>query len=424
MIKCTVQENGLKILTKASRANDIVAVGVLLRMGSRYETDAQAGLSDLTQHLLLKGTESRTAEALAVEMDSEGIRLSASAGKDYGAVALLTTSEHLGKGLELLFDVLKYARFPQDKVAQEKEMALRSIRARRDHLLSRAMDQLVETYYQRHPYHKPVLGYPETVERFDRARIVDFYRTYFVPNNMLFSAVGNFDEQALIKRIRAEWGEAPMRPLPPLPEAALPVHDAPEETFEERDNQAAWIAIGYGAPALGHPDYAAMSVLDAILGGSMSSRLFTELRDKQSLAYQVGSHYAPHPEVSLYVMYIGTSEERFADARDGVLSEVGKLCSEPVSAEELRTAKTYLKGTFVMGQERNAAQAALMAAYEFLGLGYPFIEDYPKRIERVTREDVLRVARTYFSGPYTLGAVRPRIKNGENLQENGVSEGT
>ena len=424
MIKCTVLKNGLKILTKASKANDIVAVGVLLRMGSRYETDEQAGLSDLTQHLLLKGTESRTAEALAVQMDSEGIRLSASAGKDYGAVALLTTSEHLGKGLELLFDVLKHARFPEDKVVQEKEMVLRRIKARRDYLLSRAMDQLVETYYQRHPYHKPILGYPETVERFDRARIVDFYRTHFVPNNMLFSAVGNFDDQALIGQIKTKWGNAPMRPLPSFPEAALPVRDAPEAAFEERDNHAAWIAIGYDAPALGHPDYAAMTVLDAILGGSMSSRLFAELRDKRSLAYQVGSHYAVHPDASLYAMYIGTSEERFADARDGVLNEVEKLRSEPVLAEELRTAKTYLKGTFVMGQERNAAQATLMAAYEFLGLGYPFIEEYPKRIERVTREDVLRVARTYFSGPYTLGAVRPRIKNAQNLQENGVSEGT
>ena len=421
MIKCTVLKNGLKILTKASKANDIVAVGVLLRMGTRYETDEQAGLSDLTQHLLLKGTETRTAETLAVEMDSAGIRLSASASRDYGAVALLTTSEHLNKGLELLFDILKHTRFPEDKVAQEKEMALRRIQARRDQLLGHAMDLLTETYYGSHPYHKPISGYPETVERFGRAEIVDFYRTRYVPNNMIFSAVGNLDEQAFIEHVEAEWEDAPRHPLPPPPEATPPVHDAPEETFEERDNQAAWIGIGYGAPALTDPDYAAMMVLDAILGGAMSSRLFTELRDKQSLAYQVGSHYAVHPDASLYVMYIGTSGERFADARDGVLIEVGKLRSKPVSAEELQTAKTYLKGTFVMGQERNASQAALMAAYELLGLGYSFIDEYPKRIEAVTEEDVLRGARTYFSGPYTLGAVRPKAtREGKN----GVSEGT
>ncbi|MFH1007863.1 MAG: pitrilysin family protein [Candidatus Latescibacterota bacterium] len=424
MIERTVYENGLKALTKTSKANDIVAVGVLLRMGTRYETDEQAGLSDLTQHLLLKGTESRTAEELAVEMDSEGIRLSASSGPDFGAVALLTTSEHLGKGLELLFDVLKKASFAQDKVAQEKEMVVRRIRARNDHLLSRAMDLLEETHFQSHPYHKPILGYPETVARFDRGQILDFHRAHFVPNNLLFSAVGNFDKQTLLEQIGAEWGELPSCPLPPSPEPALPVHDAPEETFEERDNQAAWIAIGYDAPTLGSPDYAAMVVLDAILGGAMGSRLFTELREKRSLAYQVGSHYAAHPEASLYAMYIGTSEERFAEARDGVLDEVRKLCADRVSAEELETAKTYLKGTFVMGQERNAAQAALMAAYEFLGLGYGFLEEYPRQIEGVTREDVLRVAQTYFAGPHTLGAVRPRTGTAEEIVRNGVGEGT
>ena len=233
MIKCTVLKNGLKILTKASKANDIVAVGALLRMGTRYETDEQAGLSDLTQHLLLKGTETRTAEDLAMEMDSVGIRLSASAGPDYGAVALLATSEHLDKGLELLFDVLKHAHFPEDKVAQEKEMALRRIKARRDHLLSHAMDLLAETYYRSHPYHKPTSGYPETIERFGRTEIADFYRTRYVPNNIIFSAVGNFDEQAFIEHVEAEWEDAPMHPLSHPPEAMPPAHDAPKETFEE-----------------------------------------------------------------------------------------------------------------------------------------------------------------------------------------------
>ena len=408
-MKKTVLDNGLTILTKTSAANDIVAVEVLLGMGVRYEIEEQAGLSDLVQHLLLKGTSTRTAEQLATEVEAIGARLGASGGRDYGTVSLLCTRDTLHRGLELLFDVLQNATFPEEEIVREKDLALRRIKAREDQHLSHTLDLLVETYYGVHPYHKPVLGYPHTVEQFDQPLIRTFRDRYFVPNNMIFSVVGHFETEVLIEQIVDRFGSIPARPLPPLKEEGLPDREEPEERFKERDIQGAWIGIGYGAPAITEADYPAMEVLESVTGGSMNSRLFIELREKQSLAYQVGSIYSVRPGPSLYAAYIGTRSDQFERARDGMLTEMEKLRTAPVTEEELHLAKTYLKGTFIMGQERNASQAGLLARYERMGLGYNFVDRYPALIDQVTEEDVLQVAQKHLRGPYVLSAVLPKI---------------
>ena len=146
----------------------------------------------------------------------------------------------------------------------------------------------------------------------------------------------------------------------------------------------------------------------------MNSRLFIELREKRSLAYQVGSIYSARPGPSLYVAYIGTRSDQFEQARDAILIEMEKLCSEPVTSEELLLAKTYLKGSFMMGQERNSSQAGLLARYELMGLGHDFVDRYPALIDQVTEEEVLQVARNHFRGAYALGAILPEIPPSSN----------
>lgn len=408
-VEKTVLDHGLTILTKESTANDIVAVEVLLCMGVRYETEEQAGLSDLIQHLLLKGTTTRTAEQLATGIEAIGARLAASAGRDYGTVSLLCTRDRLDQGLALLFDVLQNATFPEPEIIREKDLTLRRIKAREDQHLSHTLDLLVETHYGVHPYHKPVLGYPHTVERFDRPLITMFRDAYFVPNNMIFSAVGHFESRALIEQIGSHFGSVPARPLPLLKEENLSDRAKSKDLFKKRDIQGAWIGIGYSAPTVTDVDYPAMEVLESITGGSMNSRLFIELREKRSLAYQVGSIYSARPGPSLYAAYIGTRSDQFEQARDGILVEMERLCAEPVTEEELLLAKTYLKGTFIMGQERNISQAGLLARCELMGLGYDFVDRYPALIDKVTEADVLGVARKHLREPYALSAVLPEV---------------
>jgi predicted Zn-dependent peptidase len=237
---------------------------------------------------------------------------------------------------------------------------------------------------------------------------VDFFRTYYRPNNTILAAVGHFDRAWFVDQVEAHLGLAVPSPLPPP--ASTPVAPLSEsrQRIEFRESRGVWLALGYGAPSITDADFPAMEVLDAILGGSMSCRLFTELRDRRGLAYQVGSTYVARPGPSAFVAYIGTGPDQFDVARDGILSELRKACAGPVTDEELRISKTYLKGTFIMGREGNSSQAALLARYESMGLGHDFVHQYPGLIDRVTADDVLRVAQAYLSGAYALGAVAPK----------------
>ena len=400
-------ENGLVVLTKPSEANDIVAVEVLLRMGPLYERDEEAGLSDITQRLLLKGTESRTAEELAEEIESLGAKLSSGAFREYGYISLLATKDRWKEALELLFDVVLHPKFPEDEVEQEKQMALKRIKARRDRLLTRAVDLMREAFYGQHPHHKPVLGYPETVSKFSREEVVGWYRKFYVPNNMVLAAVGNFPEGEFLKEVEENLADLPEGPLPEPAPGQVPGREESSETFEQRESRAVWAAFGYPAPSVSDRDFAALEVLDAILGGAMDSRLFVSVRDERGLAYQIGSSYIAMEGPSLFLIYLGTRPERFEEAKEVVLGEVERMVEEQVPEEELEAAKTYIKGTFLMSQERNMDQASLLARYELTGLGYRFVEVYPELIDAVTAEDVLRAARRYLSGPYVLGAVVP-----------------
>ena len=398
-------DSGLKVLTKESKANDIIALSVLVGMGSSYESDEEAGLSNLTQSVLLKGTENRSAEELMNQIDSAGIKLSSSASRDSGSVYLLCTTQGLDVGLDLLFDVLLNPTFPSDEVDKEKEQTLLEIAAKEDQLMSKAMELLAEVHYGVHPYHKPLLGYPETVKRFERADIEPFFRKHYVPGNMIFSAVGNLDAEELVGEVQKRFDVKTSPEKPEGIDTEVPRRVEPAALFKERESQAAWIGIGYNAPRITDDNYAAMEVLHGVIGGSMNSRLFVELRDKRGLAYQVGSMYAARPGPSLFVSYIGTSVDQFEEAKDGILQEIKKIASLPVTDEELRLSKTYLKGTFIMGQEGNSSQASLLAHYEHFGLGYGFVDEYPKLIDDVSIEDVLRVGEENFDDNYALGCV-------------------
>ncbi|MBI4530060.1 MAG: insulinase family protein [Candidatus Latescibacteria bacterium] len=412
-IQKVILANGLTVLIDPSAANDVVALLVALKMGCAFEGEDEAGISGVTQRLLPKGTTTRSAEQIATDIESLGAKVATNAGKDYGVISLIVTRDRLAEGLPLFFDILLNANFPEHEVAIEKELTLQKIKAKDDQTLPRAMDLMNEAYYQTHPYHKPPLGYTETVENVSRGMIEQFYRTHLVPERTIVVAVGNLDPEEFVASVDRALGrilssEGERRGSSEVTALAPVERSGPSQKTLTRDIKAAWISIGYGAPSINDRDYAPMEVLEAVMGGSMNSRLFIELRDKRGLAYQVGSAYSARPGPSLYVAYIGTSGDQYAIARDGIFEEVQKIREEPITAEELLLAQRYIKGTFIMGQERNINRASLLAQYELLGLGYSFIEDYPKVIDKVAIEDVLSVARQYLDTErYAIGAVVP-----------------
>ena len=400
--------NGLVIITSPVKTNSIVSLVVSLKMGSLYESDENAGLCTLIQSTLIKGTETRTSEQIAFELESMGTHLSTTSNREYGTVEIQSTMESLYKSLDILYDLLCNATFPEQALELHKRLQIRNILTRYDVPLYRAIDLMIEAHYGKHPFHKPRMGYPETIKTLTREEVKSMYRKIFIPNNMVITAVGNFDEKLLIKNITDNLGsldESSEDIAAAYKKVDYSALSSPVEKAENREIAASWFSLGWPAPSLNDKDFFTMEVLDAITGGSMSSRLFIAIREKRGLAYQVSSFYNARIESGIYVAYIGTKPSSYDEAKKVLIEEIRSMGMEKPALEEIKLAKSYLKGMNIMSQESNSGQASQYGYYELLGLGYDFVNDYNKKIDKITASDVLRVGKKYFSENYALGGV-------------------
>ncbi|MGH7572290.1 MAG: M16 family metallopeptidase [Gemmatimonadota bacterium] len=396
---------GTVVLARRLTANDIVAVRAFTPMGTLYETDEEAGVSNLMQSALIRGTASRSAHEIQEALAELGADLDSGCGRHLGSVSLQATAASWERALDLFLDVITQSVFPEAEVATEIELALGAIEAREDQLLTRALDLFREQFYAGHPFHKPVLGYRETVRALDRDRVVEAARRFYRPVPPVVAAAGRFDPERLLERLDEAFGEVPLEPREAMPE---PAHPAGGTRRLEVDREAAYLVYGFPAPDAMAAEYPAARMLDAVLGGSMSSRLFIELREKRSLAYQVSSYYDDQPGGGHLAGYIVTDPGRVDEAARGLEREFQRFVDEPVTDGELETARRYLRGSYLISAETNMAQAGRLARYEVDGLGQDFGDRWLAALQDVTADQVRAVARKHFTGEPTRAWVLPR----------------
>lgn len=409
--------NGVRAVLLRSAANDIVAVRVYLTMGPFFESEGESGLSNLLQEMLLHGTRRRNEEEMQDALADLGAKLTTAAANDSGSVTLRVARGQLAEALELLDDVLTSPALDEEELAKEKVRILNRIKAQQDSLLTAAFELFRETFFEGHPYHKPILGYPATVPGFGVAQVAAARARFYQPQRLVVSAVGNFDLRTFARRL-----EQLVLPLPdgpaPVRSAGRVVLPASREVARRRESHAAWVVVGFPVASYRDPDYAATRLLDAILGGSMNSRLFSELREKRSLAYQVSSYYNDQLGHSFLAGYIGTSPEKFAEARAAMLGEFERIAEERVSDLELERAKKYLQGSYIISAETNAAQASRRGRYELYGLGQDFGDRLMERVASVTAEEIRAVGEACF-GRHVLAAIHPDEASLERLAREG-----
>ena len=404
-VKRTELPNGLVIVTKQVTTNSIVSVVVALKMGSLYETDEEAGLCTLMQDTIIKGTKTRSSEQIALELESMGTRLGSSSDREYGTLTLQSTADSFDRSLDILYDIVVNPTFPDDAVNLEKNLQLSNILMRQDQPMYNAIDLLVEAHFGSHPFHKPRIGYTETVKTLSRENLLRKYREIYVLNNMVISVVGNFDEDRLLQNITQHIGSLPRGESPKKVPGSVDTRTQPVEKTVTRETAADWFALGWTSPELDNPEYYAMEVLDSITGGSMNSRLFVAIREKRGLAYQVSSFVNARMAAGVYVAYIGTKPSTYEQAKQLLIDEVLRMGSEKAAPDELKSTKSYLRGMNIMGMESNSGQASQYAQYEIVGVGYDFGDRYVKNIDAVTADDVLRVGKKYLDRNYALGGV-------------------
>ncbi len=399
-------DNGFTIIVKENQVAPVVAVSLLVRMGTRWEEPAIAGISNFLQAVMVKGTTRRSGAELAETVAAMGGRLTVSGDVDYSEIRGAALARFWRELLGLTAELSLEPKLEADEVTREREWLQSRLQKRRDNAPARAFDEFFAALYGSHPYAIPALGTRESLARIDHATIVARYRAFYRPERMTLAVSGQVVPSEVLAEARRLFGGMPRgasggdTPIsPPVPRAERVVIDQPAQQTQ--------ILVGGLAPALSHPDHAAVKVLSVVLGGGMAGRLFVELRDKRALAYTASAYYDPVREPGALILYLGTTPENASRAEEGLLREVERVRTQPVTPEELSRAKGYLLGKYAMDRRTNERQAWYLAFYEVEEVGGDFPERYRKAVEAVTPADVLRVARTSL-GTLTTVVLGPR----------------
>ena len=388
--------NGLTVIVRENAAAPVVAYSLLVKMGTRTETVETAGISNMLQIMLVRGTDTMNGEQIAAAADRMGGSIDAYGDADYGEIAATALSRNWLPMLELVADVALRPSIPDGTIGPVRDFVVRQIRNRGDKPFDVATDRMREGLFgPTHPYSWDSLGHRESVERITRDSLVAHYRRQYVGGAMVLAVSGDVkstDVLAQVERLFAAVpaGNAAASTLPAPPPLA-----ATREVFSAPGAQAQ-IFMATLAPPFTHPDYAPLKVMTAILGGGMASRFFSDLRDRQALAYTTNALYQARLDTAGLVAILGTAPANVAKAEAALREQFARIQNEPASADEVAIARSYVVGSQAMDRRTNARQVWYLAAAELAGVGYEYFDVYAANVRKVTAADVQRVARTYL----------------------------
>jgi predicted Zn-dependent peptidase len=390
-----VLPNGLVIITEPMPHLRSVSVGIWVRAGSRREPAALNGMAHFIEHMVFKGTSRRTAEQIAREMDSVGGALDAFTSREQVCFNAKVMDEHLPLALDVLSDMVLHPLFADADIAKEKQVILEEIRADEDNPESLAHEVLTENFWRGHPLGLPILGRRATVKAFTRANMMKVFRPWYSPGNLIITAAGHIELPQMVELVSRIFGDIPSRkPLSgngpkPQPHARLSVRDKP--ALEQ-----AHITIAVPSYPLADPRRYAAALLNNILGGGMSSRLFQNVREREGLAYAVFSELSPYSDAGMLSIYVGTSRQTVERVLRLVAEELRRMKKEPVPADELRRSKDQLKGSLLLSLESSGSRMSSLARQEMYFGRFFTTEEVLTELEAVTCEDVQQIAQEFF----------------------------
>ena len=402
LIYRTVLNNGLVVIVVENPVADIVSARLLVKAGSGHESRSQAGLFALLASLLTKGTNRLSSMDIAERVESIGANLGSDTSADYSLLSLKTVSADFEEMLALAAAIVRYPSFPEAEMSLEQRLMGQSIRSMQEQPFTVAFNAFRTAMYGEHPYGLPGIGTEESVASLRRDDLIRIHQGYFRPDNCVMAIAGRITPAQAVTLVERNFGDwtAPTTPIPPLVYPKLP-ETATHQVIEQATNQAI-VIVGYRAPSVKDPAYAALKLISTYLGNGLSSRLFVELREKRGLAYDVSAFYPTRLSMSQFVAYMGTAPSNATVALEGLRYETERLCEEPLTQEELDATKNKLLGQYAVGKQTNAQIAQLLGWYETLGLGIDFDQTFQEAIAAVTVDAVQAIAQDYFTDPFTV----------------------
>jgi len=393
-IQRQVLPNGLVVITETMQHVRSVSVGIWVRSGSRREVPLENGLAHFLEHMVFKGTHRRSAEDIAREMDSVGGMLDAFTSKEQICFNAKVLDEHLPIAFDVLADLVQRPKFDPEDVKKERQVVLEEIKMDLDNPEYLLHDVFTRGFWPNHALGRPILGTPETVRGFDRETIFRRFQNWFAPDHILVTAAGNISHGQVLKLVEREFGN--LKPLGTTEEDAVPSTAAPINLERKRDLEQVHLCVGVPSLPLAHERRFGVAVLNNLLGGGMSSRLFQKVREKHGLAYAVFSELTPYSDAGMFSVYAGTAKETVGKVLDMTIAEFRAMKESPVSDEELLRAKNHLKGSLMLSLESTSSRMSNLARQELYFHRFSSLDEILASIEAVTHEEVQTLAREFF----------------------------
>jgi len=393
-IQREVLPNGLTVITEQMQHIRSVSIGIWIKTGSRDEDAHWNGISHFIEHMVFKGTKHRSAEDIARQVDSIGGNMDAFTAKECVCFNVKVLDEHLPIAMDVLSDLVLHPVFDTQDIARERGVILEEIKMDEDSPDYLVHEIFTQNFWKDHPLGKPILGTKETVKRFEREPVLGFYEQRFSPGNLIICAAGNLSHEQFVDLVNQHFQR--MKPVKngfhsPQPTIVPRIIMRNKKSLEQVQ-----ICVGVPSHPIAHERRHASYILNTVLGGGMSSRLFQNIRERQGLAYSIYSDLNPYRDTGCLSVYAGTSRESAGKVVQSIVSEFHKLKSEKVPEEELRRSKDQLKGSLMLSLESSTARMSNLARQEMYFERFYTMDELLERIESVTAEDLQDLANEFF----------------------------
>ncbi|MGK7913772.1 MAG: M16 family metallopeptidase [Synechococcus sp.] len=395
-------ENGIRLLAIEKTDVDTVAAHFYWQGGASANPVEQAGLAHLTSALVTKGTRNYCAQTIAESVESIGALLGAECATDYDGLALKSVSSDFPSLLNLASEIIRYPSFPDRELERERQLTLQAIRSQQERPFAAAMTPLRRALFGAHPYAESMAGTLESVSILTRNDIANFHYSHIRPDTTVIAICGNISADKIEHLVRChfgDWTNPNTLDYVPTPQPELPVLQEERRLNTFQDTQQTIAILGYRAPSIYSQDWVALKLLTVHLGGGLSSRLFSQLREKQGLAYDVSASYSSRRWEAPLIAHIGMAPSNTEQAIAGLQAEVERVRDQPLTERELTLAKRKIIGQYALSKQTNAQVAQLMGWYEMLGLGVERDRTYPQEIEALSVEAILKAAREHLRHP-------------------------
>jgi predicted Zn-dependent peptidase len=393
-IRRTVLANGVRLATERMPHVRSVAVGIWLTRGSRHEPHDSPGIAHFVEHMLFKGTPGRNAEEIAQQVDSIGGQIDAFTSKEYAGYYLKVLDEHLPLAVDILADLICNPLFADDDIEREKKVILEEIKMVEDTPDDLVHEIFAEGFWVNHPLGRPILGTPASVSSLDQQTLKQYFAQTYVASNFVVVAVGNLEHDRVVSLLEKALENAPHNG--PEADQSAPVV-APVIQVRKKELEQSHIVYGTEALPQHHPARYAGYALNTTLGGSMSSRLFQNVREKRGLAYSVFSGLSAYQDAGALSIYAGCANDAVAELIDVVVAEIRQMKAGGLDPVELRRAKDHLKGSLMLGLESTSSRMSHLARQEMYRDQTTGLDEMLASIEKVTESDVLKLADRFFT---------------------------